>query len=513
MDPVTHVLVGAALAKSYRAPRFHFWMLAALAELPDFDVFFGWFGFHGLLSMHRSWTHSFLAAGLAGCAAWVLLRKIGPWEGFRGLAAYLTVSASHVLCDWMTSYGTPVFWPFSSANFSLDWVSNLSLGPLTVLAGGLLLSKIWREKGRWILPATWVVLGLFIAASVILHAEALGFAKAGDHAFATPDLVNPLYWRVIDADDSLKEYKVFKVRPLSKRVEALGAYPMPAESPWIQASLSSPRVRLFLRNDRWPVAKVIPFEGGAEVDWGNLLFFWAGRLRGKLVVDLDAQGHVTSTRRLREVWPALALEPGDFVTHGPTSAKRVALSFDDGPGPFTPRVLDILRKNAVHATFFMNGDQVKIRPQFAKRVTEEGHEIGDHTYSHRNFYTYKATDPVVKLKAQMSLSKEVIRKTTGVSPVLCRMPYGYSKAWVRPIAREHGYVLVNWTFGCDWTQRTPEAKRTAYIKHISPGAIFLMHDGGVRREGTLYALEGLIEELKARGYEIVTVGELIGIKE
>jgi peptidoglycan/xylan/chitin deacetylase (PgdA/CDA1 family) len=207
-----------------------------------------------------------------------------------------------------------------------------------------------------------------------------------------------------------------------------------------------------------------------------------------------------------------ALEPGDFVTHGPATAKRVALSFDDGPGPFTPQVLDILKKNGLHATFFMNGDQVKIRPLFAKRVHAEGHEIGDHTYSHRNFYTYKATDPKIKLKAQMELSKQVIQQTTGVTPVLCRMPYGYSRAWVRPIAKEYGYVLVNWTFGCDWTKMTPEAKRAAYIKAIHPGAIFLMHDGGIHREGTLYALEGLIEELKKRGYEMVTVGELIGLK-
>jgi len=208
-----------------------------------------------------------------------------------------------------------------------------------------------------------------------------------------------------------------------------------------------------------------------------------------------------------------ALQPGDFVTHGPATSKRVALSFDDGPGPFTPQVLDILKKNGVHATFFMNGDQVKIRPGFAKRVREEGHEIGDHTYSHRNFYTYKATDPVVKLRAQMSLSKEVIREATGVTPVLCRMPYGYSRAWVRPIAKEQGYVLVNWTFGCDWRKMEPEAKRTAYLKAIHPGAIFLMHDGGVHREGTLYALEGLVSELKKRGYEMVTVGELIGVKK
>lgn len=204
-----------------------------------------------------------------------------------------------------------------------------------------------------------------------------------------------------------------------------------------------------------------------------------------------------------------ALKPGDFVTDGPRSEKKVALSFDDGPGPFTPQVLEVLKKYEVHGTFFMNGDQVKMRPQFAKAVKEAGHEIGDHTYSHLNFYTYKATNPIDKLKAQMELSRKVIEETTGVTPVLCRMPYGCMRPWIREVARREGYVLVNWTFGCDWQKMTPEAKRAAYLKAIRPGAIFLMHDGGRNREGTVFALDGLIAELKKRGYEMVTVGELI----
>jgi len=285
------------VAKSSRAPRSHFWMLVVLAELPDFDVFFGWFGFHDLLSLHRSWTHSFLAAGVMGLLAWVLARRIWRWEGLSGFAAYMIASESHVFCDWMTSYGTPLFWPFSSANFSLDLVSNLSLGPLVILACGLLALKIWKDKSHWIVPSLWGALGVFLAFSIILHAQALAYAGPGPTAYALPDLVNPLKWRVIHEDRLDREYRIFGVEPLSKESVFLGAYPLPPDSPWIGASQSDVRVQRFLRNDRWPVAWIAPKDGGEAVEWGNLLFFWSGRLRGKLTVNLDAKGKVVSVYR------------------------------------------------------------------------------------------------------------------------------------------------------------------------------------------------------------------------
>jgi len=215
--------------------------------------------------------------------------------------------------------------------------------------------------------------------------------------------------------------------------------------------------------------------------------------------------------------PLKALLSGSFVSDGPATSKRVALSFDDGPGRFTPKVLEILNRYQLHATFFMNGDQVQIRPKIALQVKEAGHEIGDHTQNHSNFYVWEKRLDSKKLKEkvkdQMMLSKEAIEKATGVRPVICRMPYGYSRGWVKEVAREEGYVLVNWSFGCDWKKISPEEKKEAYIHAIHPGAIFLMHDGGLHREGTLVALEGLIQELQKRHYEIVTVGKLIGMEK
>src|SRR3989338_6449032 len=85
-----------------------------------------------------------------------------------------------------------------------------------------------------------------------------------------------------------------------------------------------------------------------------------------------------------------AVEPGKFYTDGLKTKKTIALTFDDGPGTFTPMVLDILDQYKIKATFFMNGDQVQIRPQIAKEVIRRGHEVGDHTWSHMNFYAYES---------------------------------------------------------------------------------------------------------------------------
>jgi hypothetical protein len=238
---------------------------------------------------------------LAGAAVWWAVRAIRR-EEYSPFAPYFLAAEAHIVCDWMTSFGTPLLWPFSSSNFSLDWVSNLSLGPLLILAAGLFAIKVWRRKGDRLIPLLWATLGMFLVFSVVLHSRALAYARPGDKASALPDLINPLRWRVIDEDRSAGVYQVYSVRPLFGESLFLGAYPLPSNSPWIAASRSDARVQRFLRNDRWPVAWVVPHEKGATVEWGNLLFFWSGRLRGKLVVELDENGHVVSATHNRGVW-------------------------------------------------------------------------------------------------------------------------------------------------------------------------------------------------------------------
>jgi peptidoglycan/xylan/chitin deacetylase (PgdA/CDA1 family) len=207
-----------------------------------------------------------------------------------------------------------------------------------------------------------------------------------------------------------------------------------------------------------------------------------------------------------------ALEPGTFVASGPHDKKVVAISFDDGPGGDTDKILALLRQHRARATFFMLGQDAATIPATAKMVAEQGHEVGSHLYSHPNFYAYKKPDFEDFFRREIDRSEKVFTNIFGKKPSLMRIPHGYVRSWVRTIAREHNYVLVNWTFGCDWEKMTQEQLADAYIKHITPGAIFLMHDGGKTRPRTVYALGKLLEALEAKGYSVVPVGEIIDMQ-
>lgn len=209
-----------------------------------------------------------------------------------------------------------------------------------------------------------------------------------------------------------------------------------------------------------------------------------------------------------------AYEPGQFYSDGSKDRAQIALTFDDGPGgTFTTQVLDALDKEGVKATFFMNGDQVELRPRIAKEVAARGHEVADHTHSHLNFYAYfkKHGEAATRQKArdEMRKSKAAIEKHVGTTPRLCRMPNGFHKPWLKEVAAEFGYSLVNWTFGEDWLNVPQDKMLADYLKHVKPGAILLFHDGGNRREKTVAMIPAIVAEAKRKNLQVVTVGELL----
>jgi peptidoglycan-N-acetylglucosamine deacetylase len=206
-------------------------------------------------------------------------------------------------------------------------------------------------------------------------------------------------------------------------------------------------------------------------------------------------------------------EYGRLYTDGPKARKAISLTFDDGPGPQTQNFLELLAKYDVKATFFMLGCNVVQYSGLVKKVDAAGHEIGSHTYGHVNFFAYKKPDIKEKLLSEITKAEKAEENILGRRPVLLRLPYGFSRKLAREAAKEKKYYLVNWTFGCDWNNMTSEQITSAYIKHIAPGAIFLMHDGGKNRAKTLAAAEQVIIEAKKRGYEIIPVGALLGLNE
>lgn len=190
----------------------------------------------------------------------------------------------------------------------------------------------------------------------------------------------------------------------------------------------------------------------------------------------------------------------------PRSRQAIALSFDDGPSPAnTPEILDMLRSHAAQATFFFVGQEVQRYPDLAAEVIAEGHEIGNHLWSHLNPLDLDAAE----LRRQICLANEEIAKV-GASPRLYRPPYGKRAAAATTAFPELELVPVLWSIDSGDTAGFP-APRVAreVVARARSGDIVLLHDGGERRPVTLEATRLILERLRGRGYELVTVSSLI----
>jgi peptidoglycan/xylan/chitin deacetylase (PgdA/CDA1 family) len=215
-----------------------------------------------------------------------------------------------------------------------------------------------------------------------------------------------------------------------------------------------------------------------------------------------------------------AQKPGDFFTSGPAKQKRIAVTFDDGPGVNTEKFLDLLDRYHVKATFFMLSNKVKNHPAVAKMVVARGHEVGDHTIRHDNYKLvlreWKKKDPQnAEAQAQrvlikdMKESRAVIEQALGVKLVYLRMPYGIDGKWIHEAAHAAGFVLINWTWGADWDKDSAEQLIPGYVKAIKPGAIILLHDGWPKSDKSLAIAEAVLKAAQERGYEVVPVGKLL----
>ncbi len=197
----------------------------------------------------------------------------------------------------------------------------------------------------------------------------------------------------------------------------------------------------------------------------------------------------------------------------------VAITFDDGPNPtYTPQILDILKEKGVKATFFTVGLHVKKYPDIARRIVNEGHDIGNHTYTHKDLV------PTTRrmILAQVHKTDQAIERITGVSTNLFRPPRGiYSSAVRKLLVDEEGYNLILWTVSSvDWRGLSPCKILRRISRYTRPGAILLFHDSGalVRREGasrenTVESLPMVIDYLQAKGYEIVPISEMLRRQE
>ena len=201
---------------------------------------------------------------------------------------------------------------------------------------------------------------------------------------------------------------------------------------------------------------------------------------------------------------------GPVVTHLPGDEPVVSITFDDGPNPrATPRILDVLRRARVSATFFVLGRHVERWPELVRRMAVEGHQIGNHGYFHRKLH--RRTPAYVR--DDITRGTEQIIRASGVRPRHFRAPHGFRSPWVTPIAASLGQRTVGWSLGV-WDSDRPGADVIAArsIEGMHAGSILLLHDGdGYDPDGdrlqTAEALPSIIEGLRGRGFRFTTLPE------
>jgi peptidoglycan-N-acetylglucosamine deacetylase len=164
---------------------------------------------------------------------------------------------------------------------------------------------------------------------------------------------------------------------------------------------------------------------------------------------------------------------GPTLVSGDRSIPQVSLTFDDGPGVATPLILDQLKGAGIRATFFLCAQNVERFPEMARRIADEGHEIGNHTYSHPNLF-WKSPG---RIAFEITRAQAVIITITGKRPALFRPPYGVRWFGLFPILRTHNLRTVMWSVsGFDWRFPSPRIAERVIAKS-KPGSIILLHDG------------------------------------
>lgn len=193
------------------------------------------------------------------------------------------------------------------------------------------------------------------------------------------------------------------------------------------------------------------------------------------------------------------------VTNGSRSQKYIALTFDDGPHPVnTPRLLDILRRRNVKATFYVVGNLVERYPHIARQIVEEGHEIGNHTWTHPNLKKLGES----QVRSELNRTRDVIVQSTGVQPRTMRPPYGSLSTNQRNwIYRDYGYPTVMWDVDpLDWKKPGVGVVANRLISGTRNGSILLVHD---LHAASVSAMPQTIDSLLRQGYQFVTVSQLI----
>ena len=226
-------------------------------------------------------------------------------------------------------------------------------------------------------------------------------------------------------------------------------------------------------------------------------------------LDSDVDGDIINENYVK--YP----RPYEVERYGKPKSKEVVLTFDDGPDPtYTPKILDILKKYKVKGTFFIVGENGAANPDIIDRIYNEGHELGNHTYTHPNVADISAS----RTKIELNTTQRLVQELTGHSMIMFRPPYvadaePSTPNELSPIlrAQKEGYTMIGELIDpSDWEQPSSNIIVERILKNLPNGNIILLHDAGGNRINTVEALPIIIETLRKKGYSFVGVHDLIG---
>lgn len=186
--------------------------------------------------------------------------------------------------------------------------------------------------------------------------------------------------------------------------------------------------------------------------------------------------------------------------------KKIALSFDDGPTEFTPKVLELLKEYNVPATFFCIGKNIEKHPDLFKQILANGHDVGNHSYSHSKYFDLYRTPGISE---ELNQTDALIKQYSGKKPKFFRPPYGVTTPSIRRALKKTGHLTIGWNIRSnDGISRNEKLILNRILNRLKPGGIVLLHDTSA---SSVNVLEQLLLTLRRLDYEVVPLGQLLNL--
>ncbi|MGE7854448.1 glycosyltransferase [Bacillus paramycoides] len=306
--------------------------------------------------------------------------------------------------------------------------------------------------------------------------------------------------------DGVTLYNQVKIA-MNNNAKGFALWRLGAEDPTIWKVLKNP---IEVQNNPDALHKIASLDEVNYSGQGEILQIENERQNGLRDYKVGKNGYLTD-----EVYQSLP-SAYEVQRYGKPNGKQVVLTFDDGPDPkYTPEILDILKENKIKAAFFVLGENAQLNTSIVKRIYDEGHEIGNHTFKHPNV----ANTSLLRTKVELNTTQRLIQEITGHSTVLFRPPYEadanpHSSDEILPILRAQN---MNYTMVAekvdpeDWAMPSTNelVKRALNPIYKGEGNVILLHDAGGNRTHTVEALPMIIKDLKKHGYSFVTISDLM----